>query len=224
MREIRDRLYAMADQEYAAFQAKLTPTLLTDRFIGVRLPLLRKYAAELRKSPLYEAFLTELPHGSYDENLLHAILLEKVRDFDVCLTMVERFLPYVDNWAVCDTLRPKVFGRYKAALFPHVERWIASPETYTCRFGMDMLMTHYLDEDFESSQLALPAAVRSEEYYVRMMAAWYYATALAKQWDAAIPYIENRTLPEWTHRKTIQKACESYRITPEQKAYLKTLR
>lgn len=224
MTEIQKRLFALADGEYAEFQAKLTPTVEADRFIGVRTPLLRAFAAELSQTPEAEAFLIELPHEFYDENILHALLLEKRKSFDECLKKVEQFLPYVDNWAVCDMMRPKVFKKNRDALIDRVKVWSASEQTYTCRFGIGMLMAHYLDEDFKREYLELPARVTSEEYYVRMMAAWYYATALAKQWESTVPYIEENRLPVWTHNKTIQKACESYRITPEQKTYLKTLR
>lgn len=224
MTEIQKRLFALADGEYAEFQAKLTPTVESDRFIGVRTPLLRAFAAELSQTPEAEAFLKELPHEFYDENILHALLLERRKNFEECLEKVEQFLPYVDNWAVCDIMRPKVFKKNRDALIDRVKVWSASEQTYTCRFGIGMLMAHYLDEDFKREYLELPARVTSEEYYVRMMAAWYYATALAKQWESTVPYIEENRLPVWTHNKTIQKACESYRITPEQKTYLKTLR
>jgi len=224
MTELQKSLFALADGAYAAFQAKLTPTIAPEMFIGVRLPALRQFAKEFSKTPACAAFLNTLPHTFYDENLLHSILLERERDYGKALAGAERFLPYVDNWAVCDTLRPKVFAGHRDELLPAVRRWIASAQPYTCRFGIDMLMTHYLDDDFKPEFLEWPAAVESEEYYVRMMVAWYYATALAKQWDAAIPYLEQRRLPEWTHRKAIQKACESFRITPEQKNYLKGLK
>jgi len=224
MSDLQNQLFALADRDYAVFQAKLAPTISPDRFIGVRLPVLRRFAKEFSKTAECEAFLQALPHEYYDENLLHSILLENSRDYSRCIAAVDAFLPYVDNWAVCDTLRPKLFSKHKAELLPNVKKWIASPETYTCRFGIDMLMTHYLDADFRPEYLELPAAVSSEEYYVRMMVAWYYATALAKQWDSTIPYLETRRLPVWTHNKTIQKACESFRITPEQKEYLKELK
>lgn len=223
MTEIQKRLSALADRKNAEFQAKLTPNVDCDKFIGVRTPQLRILAASLSEKERAE-FMEALPHEFYDENMLHSVILEKWKDYGECLEKVERFLPYVDNWAVCDTLRPKVFAGHREELLPHVKRWIASDMVYTCRFGINMLMTHYLDKVFKEEYLALPAAVTSEEYYVRMMAAWYYATALAKQWDSTIPYIERGLLPPWTHNKTIQKACESYRITPEQKAYLRTLR
>lgn len=223
MTEIQKRLSSLADRKYAEFQAKLTPNVDRDKFIGVRTPQLRILAASLSEGERAE-FMEALPHESYDENMLHSLMLEKWKDYRECVEKVGQFLPHVDNWAVCDTLRPKVFAGYREELLPNVKRWIASDMVYTCRFGINMLMTHYLDRDFKEEYLALPAAVTSEEYYVRMMAAWYYATALAKQWESTIPYIERSLLPPWTHNKTIQKACESYRITPEQKAYLRTLR
>ena len=176
--------------------------------------------------PLHQAveFLKQLPHTYYDENILHALLVAEIKDYEACVKEVERFLPYVDNWAVCDIFSPKVFRKNKDKLIDKIREWTASDHPYTCRFGMEMLMPHFLDEDFRVEYLEIPAAVHSEEYYVNMMIAWYLATALAKQWEATIPYIEERRLPEWVHRKTIQKAVESYRITPEQKAYLKSFR
>ena len=224
MTEIQKKLFELSDSSYAAFQAKLAPNIAAESCMGVRVPVLRQFAAEFSRTPECEAFLDSLPHEYYDENLLHSVLLEKRKDYGDCMEKVERFLPYVDNWAVCDTLRPKVFAKHKAELIEKVKEWIASDHTYTCRFGVDMLMTHYLDDSFRPEYLELPAAVKSEEYYVRMMVAWYYATALAKQWESTIPYLEQKRLPQWTHNKTIQKAIESYRITPEQKTYLKTLR
>lgn len=224
MTEIQKRLFELSDSEYAAFQAKLAPNIAAESCMGVRVPALRKFAAEFSRTPECTEFLNSLPHEYYDENLLHSILLEKWKDYDDCLEKVERFLPYVDNWAVCDTLRPKIFAKHKAELMEKVKKWIASEKTYTCRFGVDMLMTHYLDDVFQPEYLELPVQVTSEEYYVRMMIAWYYATALAKQWESTIPYLEQKRLSVWSHNKTIQKAIESYRITDEQKIYLKTLR
>ena len=224
MKEIQKRLFSLADSKYAEFQAKLIPTVAPEKFIGVRVPVLRKFSKEFEKDPMCREFLSTLPHEYYDENLLHSILLGRVKDYDKCVAAVEAFLPYVDNWAVCDILSPKVFSKHKNELLLKIKEWVVSEKTYTCRFGISMLMTHFLDEDFKAEYLEIPASVTSEEYYVRMMVAWYYATALAKQWDATIPYIEGHRLPEWTHNKTIRKACESYRITDEQKAYLKTLR
>ena len=156
--------------------------------------------------------------------MLHGMLISLVKDYDRCLDLTDRFLPYVDNWAVCDTLSPKVFAKHKAQLLENILRWSSSSHTYTCRFGLRMLMTHFLDDSFSADFLEIPAAIRSEEYYVKMMVAWFFATALAKQWEATLPYLENRQLDPWTHRKTIQKAIESYRIPPERKDYLRTLR
>ncbi|MBQ0134793.1 MAG: DNA alkylation repair protein [Clostridiales bacterium] len=224
MEEIISRLLSLRDPDNAAFQQKLTPGLDAEVFLGVRVPLLRKLAAELTKNGLREPFLDELPHFYYEENLLHSILLSREKDFRVCMERIEAFLPYIDNWAVCDTLRPKVFARHRAELLPAVKAWTRSSEAYTVRFGLDTLMSEYLDEDFSPELPELAASVESEEYYVRMMVAWYFATALAKQWDAVIPYMEQHRLCQWTHRKTIQKATESFRITEEQKSYLRSLR
>ena len=224
MTEIQKKLFELSDSGYAAFQAKLAPNIPAETCMGVRVPVLRSFASEFSKTPECADFLNSLPHEYFDENLLHSVLLEKWKNYDDCVEKVERFLPYVDNWTVCDTLRPKIFAKHKAEVIEKVKEWIASEKTYTCRFGVDMLMTHYLDDAFRPEYLELPATVESEEYYVRMMIAWYYATALAKQWGSTVPYLEENRLPKWTHNKTIQKAVESYRITPEQKAYLKTLR
>lgn len=224
MTELQKRLFELKDEKYAEFQAKLTPTVLRDKFIGVRVPALRQFAKEFEKDPACCKFLSTLPHDYYDENMLHSILLSKMKDYESCIAAVEAFLPYIDNWAVCDILSPKVFSKYKDKLLTKIIEWIDSDKTYTCRFGVGMLMTHYLDGDFKPEYLELPANITSNQYYVNMMVAWYFATALAKQWDATIQYIEERRLPDWTHKKTIQKACESYRITDQQKTYLKTLR
>lgn len=224
MKEVDNLLLEHSDKEYAAFEKKLTPGLPEESFIGVRVPIIRKIAAQIAKQDICKDFLNELPHKWYDENLLHSVIISGIRKYDECLSCVEHFLPYVDNWAVCDTMRPKVFAKHKQELLPKIREWISSEKTYTCRFGLDMLMTYYLDEDFKKEYLELPAGVHSEEYYVNMMIAWYYATALAKQWDAAVPYVEERRLSPWVHRKTIQKAIESFRLTDERKEYLKSFR
>lgn len=221
---ILDHLYALQDKEYAAFQAKLTPGIDPELFIGVRVPAARKLAKELKNDPDLPAFLKMLPHRYYDENILHVLLLSEMKDYEECMSGVEAFLPYIDNWAVCDILSPKVFKKHKEELLGKITIWSASEHTYTCRFGMEMLMTHYLDADFKPEYLEIPASVHREEYYVKMMQAWFFATALAKQWDAVIPYIQEGRLDTWVHNKTIQKARESYRITPEQKEYLKSLK
>jgi 3-methyladenine DNA glycosylase AlkD len=186
--------------------------------------VLRKYAGQLLKREDAGEFLRDLPHRYFDENQLHAFMISGIKDYGTCLEQVESFLPYVDNWATCDQLSPRVFKRHRQELLGEIRRWIASDRTYTVRFGLGMLMSHFLDEDFDPAFLDLAAGVRSEEYYIRMMAAWYFATALAKQYDAALPYIEDRRLEPWTHNRTIQKAVESFRVSPEQKDYLRSLR
>lgn len=221
---ITEQLFALRDDGYAKMQNRIVPGQTEDRIIGVRVPEVRKLAKAILGTPESEAFLSVLPHAYYDENMLHGVLLSEIRDYDTCINGVESFLPYVDNWAVCDIMSPKIFKKHKTELIGDIRRWISSEHTYTCRFGMEMLMSHFLDEDFKPEYLELPAGVRSDEYYVNMMTAWFFATALAKQWDTSIRYIENRRLAPWTHNKAIQKARESYRITPEQKEYLNTLK
>ena len=234
MKEISDRLFALQDKKYADFQAKLIPGIERDRVIGVRTPVLRALAKELVKedaerskageSPLVNAFLAELPHAYFDEDQLHAFIISLEKDHEKCMEKVEAFLPYVNNWATCDQLSPKVFKKHKNELLPRIDKWMASGHTYKIRFAIGMLMEHFLDEDFDTAYPDRVAAVRSDEYYINMMIAWYFATALAKQYEAVLPYIEGKRLDRWTHNKAIQKAVESYRITPEQKEYLKSLR
>ena len=222
--EILKRLLTLQDLKYKDFQAKLMPTVEKNTIIGVRTPELRRLAKEFAKRKDVGAFLDALPHGYYDENNLHGFILFEEKDFDRVISRVDAFLPYIDNWATCDLLSPKVFMKHKAELLPHIRRWLASGKVYTVRFGIEMLMSHYLDEDFAPEYPDWVAAVRSEEYYVNMMIAWYFATALAKQYEAALPYLVEQRLAPWTHNKTIQKAIESYRITDEQKAYLRSLK
>lgn len=221
---IQARLFELQDLEYKEFHEKLIPNIAPERIIGVRIPKLRGLARELYKDPQIEDFLSDLPHKYYDENNLHGFLVEQIKDYGRCLAEVEKFLPYIDNWATCDTTAPKIFARHTGDLLPSIERWLASKETYTVRYGIGMLMRFYLDENFKTEYLEKTAAIRSEEYYVNMMIAWYFATALAKQYEAALPFIEEHRLDKWTHNKAIQKACESLRVTGEQKAYLKTLK
>ena len=222
--EIKEELFNLQDEKYRDFQAKLIPTVSPDTVIGVRTPALRKYASQLVKREDVQEFLDVLPHSFFDEYQLHAFIVSAMRDYDRCMEEVIRFLPYVDNWATCDQMSPKVFKKHRQELIPHIKEWIASDATYTIRFGVGMLMEHFLDEDFDPKYPELVADLRSEEYYVNMMIAWYFATALAKQYEAVLPYIENRRLDTWTHNKAIQKSVESYRITPEQKEYLKSLK
>ena len=222
--EILQRLFALQNLKYRDFQAKLMPTVDKSTIIGVRTPELRKLAKEYAKREEIGAFLDKLPHKYYDENNLHGFLLCEEKDFTRVIARLDAFLPYIDNWATCDLLSPKVFKKHRSELLPHIRRWLASDQVYTVRFGIEMLMSHYLDEDFAPEYLDSVAAVESEEYYVNMMIAWYFATALAKQYTAALPILLEQRLAPWTHNKTIQKAVESYRITPEQKAYLRTLK
>jgi 3-methyladenine DNA glycosylase AlkD len=221
---IRARLFALQDEGYRAFHSRLMPTVPPETVIGVRVPALRRLAKRLAGTPQAEAFLQELPHIYYEENNLHAFLLESIRDYDAALAATEKFLPYIDNWATCDSFCPKVFAKHKEDLLPVLRRWMASDHPYTVRYGMEMLMRYYLDEDFRPEHLAWAAAVHSGEYYINMMRAWYFATALAKQPEAALPWLTARRLDVWTHNKTIQKAVESSRIPAETKAFLRTLR
>ena len=220
---IREKLFEMQDLQYRDFQAKLVPTVDKKTIIGVRTPAVRKFAREIGRDPEISRFLADLPHQYYDENNLHSFIIERIKDYEECLGEVERFLPYIDNWATCDTQSPKVFAKHTEELLGPIRRWIASDRPYTVRYGIGILMKFYLDENFKVQYLEMVSSVRSEEYYVKMMAAWYFATALAKQYDDAVRYLQDKKLDAWTHNKTIQKARESYRITAEQKAYLKTL-
>lgn len=224
MTYIQKRLYELQDNEYADFQAKLTPTVKRDRFIGVRVPICRKLAKELKNTKEAEEFLNSLPHEYYDENMLHGLLLSEIKDIDKCIDMLNCFLPFVDNWAVCDIMSPKIFKKYPDKVLSQINIWTKSDYTYTCRFGLETLMSFYLDDKFKPEYLKIPAGVKSDEYYINMMIAWFFATALAKQWDDTIKLIENPVLDKWTHNKAIQKARESYRITKEQKEYLKSLK
>ena len=220
-------LQAHGDPAYKAFQCPLMPTVDADRVLGVRTPVLRRMARELKGTAEGEALLSTLPHTYFEENQLHAFLIEGLRDFDVAVAAVDKFLPYVDNWATCDQLSPKAFKGRFPDLLPHIRRWMADPAPYTCRFGLGMLMRYGLQADFQPeflAEAASPTVTEREHYYVRMMAAWFFATALTHQYDATLPYLTERRLPDWIHQKTIQKACESYRIPPDRKAALKELR
>ena len=222
--EIREKLYDRQDLKYRDFQAKLIPGMETEKMIGVRTPDLRKIAKQMVKREDIGEFLENLPHEFFDENQVHAFVISELKDYGRCVQGVERFLPFVDNWATCDQMSPKVFKKHRPELLDSIKEWIRSEHTYTVRFAVGMLMQHYLDEDFDPEYPEMVAEVQSEEYYIRMMIAWYFATALAKQYEAVLPYIEEKRLEPWTHNKTIQKAVESYRITPEQKEYLKSLK
>lgn len=216
---IQKQLFDLQDPKYRDFQIRLIPNISPDSIIGVRTPELRRLAKEVDA-----AFRQKIPHRYFEENQVHAFSLETMRDFDSVLREVEAFLPYVDNWATCDQLRPRVFAKHREALLPHIRRWLASGHVYTIRFGIEMLMCHYLEDAFDPEFPQLVASVTHEDYYVRMMQAWYFATALAKQYEAVLPYIAGYRLEKWTHNKAIQKSVESYRITPEQKRFLKQYR
>ncbi|MBP5303808.1 MAG: DNA alkylation repair protein [Clostridia bacterium] len=217
-------LYAMGEGEYADFQAKLTPGIPRENFIGVRIPKIRALAKQKKDDPQVDNFLSSLPHEFYEENILHGCFLSQSKDFESCIQLVDAFLPYVDNWAVCDTMNPKVFAKHKKECLTYAKRWMQSKEVYTCRFGILTLMRYFLDEDYKKEYLDKVASISSEEYYIQMMIAWFFATALAKQWDETILFLEQKRLAPWVHKKTIQKAKESFRITAEQKAYLEGLK
>lgn len=222
--EIQKELFSRQDKEYMKFLSKLTPNVSEDTIIGVRIPEIRKLAKKLVKNNEYEDFLKELPHKYYDENLLHGAIISENKDFENCIELLNSFLPFIDNWAVCDTISPKIFKKHKKELIEKIKEWSQSDKTYTCRFGVEMLMTHFLDEDFKKEYLEMVANIHSEEYYVKMVIAWFFATALAKQWDYAVIYLENNRLDVWVHNKTIQKARESLRILEDKKGYLKGLK
>jgi len=222
--DITDKLFKLQDIKYRDFQAKLIPNIDINMVIGVRTPDLKKYAKELVKDNNYSSFLNDLPHKYFDENQLHAFIISEIKDFDKCIEYINTFLPYVDNWATCDQMSPKIFKKYPDKLINNIKKWIKSKKTYTIRFGIGMMMQYFLDDNFKKEYLELISNIRSNEYYVNMMISWFFATALAKKYDDTIIYLENNKLDTWVHNKTIQKAIESYRITDEQKDYLRSLK
>ena len=221
---IYEKLSEVKDDEYKEFQAKLVPNISPDVILGVRTPDMRKIAKEMYGTPEGDSFLNELPHKYYEENLVHFFMIARIKDFDECVAAVETFLPYVDCWPVSDQSSPAVFKKNHQKLIPYIKKWIASDHVYTARFGLRMLMNEYLGEDFKDEYLELAASKKGDDYYLKMMIAWYFATALAKRYDETIPYIEERRLDEWVHRKSIQKALESYRVSDEHKEYLRSLK
>ena len=222
--ELQKQLFELQDIKYRDFHSKLMPETAKEKIIGIRTPVLRKFAKVFAGTPELEDFLQQLPHQFYEENNLHMMLITGIKDYPKCMEEVLRFLPYIDNWATCDCFCPKVFAKHKAELLPHIRRWLDSGETYTMRYAMVMLMRYYLDADFRPEYLAWVAGVHREEYYINMMRAWYFATALAKQPEATLPWLTEKRLDVWTHNKTIQKAVESYRIPDERKRLLRGLR
>lgn len=221
MTDLQKKLFSMADEKYRDFQSKLMPTVPKEKIIGIRTPLLRKFAKDFSKTPEAEVFLKNLPHEYYEENNLHAFLLEFINDYEKAAEKVTEFLPFVDNWATCDSMSPKIFGKHKKELLEQIEIWLSAKDTYSVRFGIKMLMEHFLGEDFSPEYPEKVVKIESEEYYIRMMQAWYFATALAKNYNSVLPFIEGRKLEKWTHNKAIQKAVESYRIAEERKTYLR---
>ena len=222
--EIVTELFRMQDRDYALLQARLIPTVPSGRIIGVRTPALRRFAGRLKREGGIDEFLSCVPHRYFEEDQLHAFVISLEKDFETCAAQVEAFLPFIDNWATCDQLSPGVFKKEPKKLLPHIQSWIRSDRPYTVRFALGMLMQHYLGENFDTKYADMAAAVRSGEYYVNMMVAWYFATALAKQYERVLPYLEEKRLDAWVHNKAIQKSVESFRITEEQKAYLKSLK
>jgi len=223
MKKITDKLFELQDNKYREMQTKIIPNIKADTIIGVRTPELRKYAKELLKED-YISFLNELPHKYFDENQLHAFIISELKNYDECISYINKFLPYIDNWATCDQLSPKIFKKYPDQLLDQIKIWLSSNNTYTIRFGIGTLMQYYLEDNFKPEYLKWVLNIKSEEYYINMMIAWYFATALAKQYNQSLPIIEKKQLDKWTHNKTIQKAIESYRITDEQKEYLRQLK
>ena len=224
MQSITEQLFALQDLEYNQFHSKLMPTINPDVIIGVRTPKLRKFTKEIKHSTEVEEFLRELPHHYYEENNLHGFLIEKIQDFDKAVNALETFLPYIDNWATCDMLSPKIFAKNKEKLLPYIQKWLTSSHTYTVRYGIVSLMRHYLDADFRSEYLEMVAHISSDDYYIRMAMAWFFAEALLKQYETALPYLIEKRLPLWVHNKTICKYTESLRPTKEEKDAIKALR
>ena len=222
--DIEKELRRLSDPAYADFQSRLTPDIGREKFLGVRVPQVRMLAKQLVKEGKAETFLSSLPHTYYDENMLHGLILSEWKDYGDCMERLEAFLPFVDNWAVCDIMSPKCFRKNREALLPKLREWMASEHTYTCRFAIEELMSLYLDEYFREEYLSWVSSVRGEDYYRKMMVAWFFATALAKQWESTVPYLTGHKLSPWVHQKTIQKAVESYRIPADRKEYLKSLR
>ena len=222
--DLQKQLFNLADEQYKEFHSKLMPTVNPEKIIGIRVPILRKFAADFSKTNEAELFINDLPHNYYEENNLHAFIIEKEKNFDTCIKLVNNFLPYIDNWATCDMLRPKVFAKNKEKLFKYILKWTKSEHTYTVRYGIGMLMVHFLDEDFSPEFPNMVLTIKSDDYYVKMMIAWYFATALAKQYEKILPLFKQPVLDKWTHNKAIQKARESYRITYEQKNELNKLK
>ncbi len=224
MTDLQKELFKLKDEKYKEFHSRLIPNIESEKIIGIRMPVLKKFVNENSQKILNSGFLSCIPHEYYEENNIHIMLINKIKNYGECISALNSFLPFIDNWATCDIKRPSCFNKNKEALEAEIDLWLKSPHTYTVRYAIGTLMSVYLKEDFKISQAEKIAAIKSGEYYINMMIAWYFATALAIRWDDIIGFLETRRLPVWVHNKTIQKSVESYRITSEQKAYLKTLR
>ena len=224
LHDLQQILFRHQDTAYGDFSAKLIPSVPREKIIGVRSPEYIKIIAQIGNDPVIPEFLSTLPHTFHEENCLHAALINQMKDYGACVSALEQFMPFIDNWAVCDAVNPRCFRKHRDELIAGVQAWIASPAPYTRRCGMRLLMANYLDRDFRPEYLDLPADLRSDEYYVNMMTAWLFAEALVKQWDTAVTFLETRRLDPWTHNRTIQKACESFRVPEDRKAYLRTLK
>ncbi len=222
--EIREKLFSMRDEKYADFTSGLIPTLPREKFIGVRTPLLRTLAKEIYRSGDYRDFLSDLPHKYYEEDNLHGFIICQMKDIDECMAELRRFIPFTDNWATNDSTRPPLLKKHSEETFSLASEYLKSEKIYTVRYGIGLLLSYFLDEHFDENHLKAVSEIKSDEYYVNMMVAWYFATALAKQYESTLPYIENRVLSPWVHNKTIQKAVESYRVNEDEKSYLKTLK
>ena len=223
-KQITEKLFQLQDKAYANLQSKILPTLSSDTIIGVRTPHLRSLAKELVKDKDVDLFLSSLPHRYFDENQLHAFVISEQKDFARCIDLLQTFLPFIDNWATCDQLSPKLFKKESPKLLSYIKKWIKSKHTYTVRFAIGTLMQYFLDEKFDCKYHDMVTRIKSNEYYINMMRAWYFATALAKQYDSTIVYLKEKKLDPWTHNKTIQKGVESFRLTDKQKKFLKTLK
>lgn len=223
-KQLREQLYSLKDEQYKSFQSKLIPSINPDTMIGVRTPQLKKIATAMVKEAKYQEFLQELPHAYFEENQIHGFIIAQIKDWKECVKEVNYFLPYVDNWATCDQLNPIIFKAYRSELLPEIFGWLKAKEEYTVRFGIKMLMDHFLEEDFSISYPTMVSRVVREEYYIRMMVAWYFATALAKQYHLILPFFTEKRLEVWVHNKALQKAVESQRISGKKKEYLKTLK
>lgn len=220
--KILKSLYAVADVEYRNFQSALIPTINKKSVIGVRTPILRKMARDMVKSGEYKDFISRLPHKYFEENQLHAFIISLIKDFDIDVYEVSRFLPYIDNWATCDQMSPKVFVKNVDKLLPYIKKWIKSKHTFTVRFGVLCLMRYFVDDKFDVKYVDIVAKIKSNEYYVNMMRAWYFATTVAKHFDDVLPYLQK--LDDWTRGRTIQKALESYRVIDVHKQKLRSLK